>query len=223
MAQSLDLGSLLRLLSQYQRVLGGQSWSGPVSNAGLAYAPNERYAWQPATQGPYTSPVQWTMFDPSVWTGGGGKPGWSWQDWQNWTPDQVQRASLYNENLIPYLNLASQIAQAQSEQGENTRRWEIDTANARADEAWAQDYKTRQQDWTETYGDRELDLKDWYQTDQSQKWRDELGLSQRAQDELTAWRNAELDWRDRNTKAETEQAAISAWGRRNYGNVRYAS
>lgn len=168
-------------------------------------------------------------------------------EWTNLAANMQQSGRDFDEYVRQYgldrndKNVQDAWARGMAEQQQKAQEYQFGTTENRLYQTMEGQLAAQNRDIArqEQYGGRELDLR---ASDQDRLWNQfsgqlgldttresnrvgeaaqRFGLDDRAQNELTAWRNRDLDVQTRGQDKQLEGQAVNAWGRRYRGNVRF--
>ncbi|MFA4972639.1 MAG: hypothetical protein WC683_08495, partial [bacterium] len=98
---------------------------------------------------------------------------WDVTQWQNMTPEQLQATVAFNQQAMPWTQMAQAYNQWQNEFNQNAYQWGNEFDWKKTGDQFAMDLSTRQQDTSE------------------KQWGDEFGLKSQEQADLNKWRDTQ--------------------------------
>lgn len=128
---------------------------------------------------------------------------WDVTQWQNMTPEQLQATVAFNQQAMPWTQMAQAYQQWQNEFNQNAYQWGNEFDWKKLSDQFAMDMATRQQDTSE------------------KQWGSEFGLKSQEQANLEKWRDTQAALEREKMATDAENQALAAWGRRMRPNPRW--
>jgi hypothetical protein len=128
---------------------------------------------------------------------------WDVTQWQNMTPEQLQATIAFNQQAMPWTQMAQAYQQWQNEFNQNAYQWGNEFDWKKTGDQFSMDLATRQQDTSE------------------KQWGDEFGLKSQEQADLNKWRDTQATLEREKMVTDQENQALASWGRKLRPNTRW--
>lgn len=146
---------------------------------------------------------------------------WDVTQWQNMTPEQLQATVAFNQQAMPWTQMAQAYQQWQNEFNQNAYQWGNEFDWKKLSDQFAMDMATRQQDTSERQWGSEFGLQTRKQDFSERQWGDEFGLKSQELADLNKWRDTQATLEREKMATDAENQALAAWGRRMRPNTRW--
>ena len=146
---------------------------------------------------------------------------WDVTQWQNMTPEQLQATVAFNQQAMPWTQMAQAYQQWQNEFNQNAYQWGNEFDWKKLSDQFAMNMATRQQDTSESQWGSEFGLNTRKQDFTESQWGDEFGLKTQDQANLEKWRDTQATLEREKMATDAENQALAAWGRRMRPNTRW--